>query len=149
MKNLILIFTLLSASFSFGQEDGFIDQSFLIIISTKNYQSALKKAQLACNDLGIPLNLNGNFASKEYGLDNNTVCGCGEQHGYIPRGRGENGNYISIEYSSSYENFTPGYYIVVVSSGDKKDVKEFLPKAKKHFKDAYMKTSRVYMGCMH
>lgn len=123
--------------------------SFLIIKSTKNYSSALKKAQLACNKLGWVLKLNGNYEDKENGLTNSEVCGCGNEHGYIPRGRYDAGNYISIEYSTAYEGFTEGYYIVVVSSGAREEVQKVLSKVQKHYSDAYIKDSDVYVGCMH
>lgn len=95
------------------------------------------------------MNLRNCYKDNENGLTSSEVCGCGEKHGYIPRGRYDNGEYISIEYSSSFENFTQGFYIVVISSGEAKEVEKLLPMAKKYSKDAYAKKSDVYMGCMH
>ncbi len=66
---------------------------------------------------------------------------------YVPRGRYDDGIYISIEYSNSYENFKDGYYIVIAASGD--DVKEYLKPVKEVVKDAYVKSSKVYIGCLH
>ena len=132
-----------------AQEDAMVKRSFLIIQSTKSYNAALRKAQLASNKLGLTLNLNGNYADKEEGLTNNEICDCGVKHGYIPRGRYDNGDYISIEYSSAFDSFTEGYYIVVVSSGNRENVEKSLPKTKEHYKDAYIKDSKVYVGCMH
>lgn len=132
-----------------AQEDAMVDKSFLIILSTKSYGSALKKAQKACNKLGLTLNLNGNYEDKEKGLTNNSLGPTGEKLGYIPRGRYDDGDYISIEYTDAYEEFTNGYYIVVVSSGNREDVKKVLPKAKEHYKDAYIKDAKVFMGSMY
>ena len=143
---LLLSFISLTSTMVNGQTQ---KTSFLIIKSTKNYSSALKKAQLACNKLGWTLNLNGNYEDKENGLTNSEVCGCGEEHGYIPRGRYDAGNFISIEYSSAYEGFTKGYYIVVISSGKREKVQSVLAKVQKHYSDAYIKDSDVYVGCMH
>ena len=126
-----------------------VTRSFLIIKSTTNYQKALKKAQLACNDLGLTLELRGNIYDKEEGLANTVECGCGEEHGYFPRGRYDDGDYISIEYSSAYTGFAEGYYIIIVSSGDRSEVKKLLPKAQQFYPDAYIKDSKIYMGCMH
>lgn len=123
--------------------------SFLIIKSTKNYNSALKKAQVASNKLGWTLNLNGNYKDKKNGLTNSDICDCGVNHGYIPRGRYDAGNYVSIEFSSAYEGFTKGYYIVVVSSGEREKVQSILAKVQKHYIDAYIKDTDIYVGCMH
>ena len=131
------------------ENDHLVTKSFLIIKSTKNYDKALKKAQLACNQLGLTLKLNGNYYDKEEGLANSSECGCGELHGYFPRGRYDDGNYISIEFSSAYDGFAEGYYIIVVSSGNREDVKLLLPKAQQFYADAYIKDSKAYMGCMH
>lgn len=124
-------------------------KSFLIIQSTKSYNRALKKAQLACNDLSFTLNLRNLFRDKTNGLTTNEVCGCGEKHGYIARGRYDDGEYISIEYSSSYEAFAPNYYIVVVASGKRTELNDLLPKIREEYPDAYIKESSVYVGCMH
>lgn len=150
MHRFILVaFLFFFVASSIAQGDVFVDKSFLIIQSGKNYQRALKKAQLACNKLGIPLDLRGCHADKEYGLASVETCDCGENHGYIPRGRGDDGNYISIEYSSAFKSFSSGYYIVVVSSGEKANVQAELANVQKHYKAAYVKTSPVYVGCMH
>jgi hypothetical protein len=38
---------------------------------------------------------------------------------------------------------------VIVSRGKKKEVKKQLKKIKKMYGDAYMKTAKVYVGCLH
>lgn len=126
-----------------------VTKSLLIVNSTKSYSSALKTAQSVANKMVIPLNLRNCYEDKEQGLASFEVCGCGEAHGYIPRGRSDDGEYVSIEFSSAYGNFSPGYYIVVLSSGESDKVKTLLPKAKEFNKSAYIKKSNVYMGCMH
>lgn len=146
MKKLLLTILLFISVQLNAQE---VSKSFLIVSSTKNYSAALKSAQKAANKMGIPMNLRNCYKDKEEGLTSSEICGCGEKHGYIPRGRGDDGQYISIEYSSSYENFSPGYYIVVVSSGEEEAVKSLLTRAQEFNKSAYVKKSNVYMGCMH
>lgn len=150
-KLLFLSIILLNFQFSFAQDSNQImSKSFLIISSTKSYGHALKRAQLACNKLGYTLDLRSMFEDrKNGGLTTNEVCGCGENHGYFPRGRGDDGNYISIEYSDYFDGFSEGYYIVVVSSGNREEVDAVLPKVKEHYNDAYVKNAPVYLGCMH
>jgi hypothetical protein len=150
MKIIAAVFVLFFAFPALSQD---IEQSnkksFLIILATKNYSKALKRAQLACNDLGITLNLRNMYRKPEGGLTSSEVCGCGERHGYVPRGRFDDGEYISIEYTDQFNSFEDGYYIVVVSSGARSEVEEFLPKVQKHFDHAYIKDDYVHLGCMH
>ncbi len=58
---------------------------------------------------------------------------------------------MSIEYSNAYSEFTKGYYIVIAASGSKDDaeIKNAFKKIKLRYRDAYIKSSKVYMGCMH
>ena len=151
MPNIVLFLLLfLTSTAAFSQEnDAYAKKSFTIVISTKNYQSALKKAQKAANKLQIPMNLRNCTFDKENGLTNNETCGCGEKHGYLPRGRFDDGQYISIEYSSAFEGFTPDYYIVVVESGSRKELEKSFSTIQKEYSDAYIKDSPVYLGCMH
>ena len=138
-----------SFSLDLPQQEPYVQKSFLIVMSTKNYDRALSKAQKVANTLVVPLNLRNIIKDPEGGLTSNEVCGCGEQHGYIPRGRADDGKYISIEYSTAYQGFTPGYYMVVVASGQRNELEDLLPTVQKHYKDAYIKNAEVYMGCMH
>jgi hypothetical protein len=68
---------------------------------------------------------------------------------YVARGRYDDGEYVSVEWSTAYEGFTPGLYIVVVASGPEAEVKKHLPAAREVYGDAYIKKAKVYMGCIH
>ncbi|MCR9173364.1 MAG: hypothetical protein NXI10_12765 [bacterium] len=138
------------------QESMTKDFSFVIIISTKSYDAALKRAKDASEKLGYPIDLRGLHENKEIGLSfsrevcEDEICGGGLSYPiYIPRSDWGEEKYVSIEYSDAFDGFTKGYYIVVVASGEKGApvVKETLSKAKKFYKDAYTKTCGVYMGC--
>ena len=108
----------------------------------------------ASKNLKFKLDFRGLNSDKTLGLTSNkTAC---EEEGfdypcYVPRGRWNNGVYISIEYSSGYEGFKSDYYVVIAASGEKNDqsLKEKLPFIKKIVPDAYLKNSKVYMGCVH
>lgn len=146
MKNLLLLILIFISIQLKAQE---VSKSFLIVHSTKKYSAALKSAQKVAYKMGIPINLRDCYKANEEGLTSSVICGCGEKHGYIPRGRFDDGEYISIEYSSSYESFAPNYYIVIISSGDDEAVKSLLSKSQEFNKSAFVKKSKVYMGCMH
>ncbi|NRA10503.1 MAG: hypothetical protein HRT57_00945 [Crocinitomicaceae bacterium] len=132
------------------------DFSFVIIISTKDYDEALKKAKDASSKLGYPLNLRGLHPNDEMGLSLpeevcDDICGGGmvEYPQYLPRNDWGESKYVSVEYSNGFKGFTKGYYIVVVASGEKGDpiIKEAVNESHKFYKDAYAKTCGVWMGC--
>jgi len=149
MKKYLLLAFLFPFMLQAQPDDHFVSKGFLIILTTKDYDGALKRAEEASQKLNLDLELRGLYPDEEMGLDTDEQCGCGEWHGYIARGRYDDGQYVSIEYTNFYNSFAEGYYIVIIGSGDRKELKPLLKKAKVHYKDAYIKNSDVYIGCMH
>ncbi|MFL5765992.1 MAG: hypothetical protein ACJ77K_18755 [Bacteroidia bacterium] len=163
MKHFFCFFLFAIPILTFGQDnpDCYAEKDFLIIQSTKDYKAALQTAKQATKALDIKLDL------RDLIPDNNTRIGLSEpvdtclkyskEYGgqdstcYLARGRWDDGIYISIEYTNAYDSFTKGYYIVMVGSGFKKDqsLVDTLKKVKTKYSDAYIKTSKVYMCCMH
>lgn len=130
----------------------YITKEFVIITSTKNYSQALVTAKTAAQKLKAPLRLRGLKSSKTTGLTfSKKECEDFGHPCYIARGRYDDGVYASIEYSSQYEGFAEGCYIVIIASGneDGTPLSATLQKAKTAFRDAYKKKSRVYVGCIH
>lgn len=123
--------------------------SFLITHASKDYDSSLLFAQQISRDLKLDLELNGNYPDENSGLNCSDTCGCGVSHGYIARGRFDAGDYVSIEYSNAYTEFTKGYYIVVISSGDIEKVQLMLKSIQEKYPTAYINDASIYMGCMH
>lgn len=120
-----------------------IEKDFIIIGSVKKYDDALKLANDAKNKLGYSLDLRDLEEDKDMGLRVKEEL-FSEYPIYIPRGLlDDDGKYISIEYTDRYNNFTKGYYIVMVSSGKVGSLKGDLTKIKKLYKDAYIKKSIV------
>lgn len=128
-----------------------IEKGFAIIHSTKDYSAALQTVEEASRKLDIKIDLRGYYPNEEIGLKTDSVCGCGEAHDYLARGRWDDGIYISIEYSDRYKGFAKGYYIVIIASGKKgsKQLTETLESAKNYYADSYVKNTSVYIGCMH
>ena len=130
-----------------------VQKSFLIVKSTPSYREALKVARSASRKLGYTLNLRSLSKgpesaltfSKEECARNNWDYPC-----YTPRGRYDDGIFVSIETSSPsyYPGFEPGYFIVIAAGGDEAS-KSALPVVKQHYPDAYIKSTRVWMGCAH
>jgi hypothetical protein len=132
------------------------DFSFVILISTKSYESALERAKDASEKLGYPIDLRGLHPNEETGLSLpkevcEGICGGGmvEYPQYLPRNDWGESKYVSDEYSNGFGGFNPGYFIVIVASGEKGDpiIQEALEESRKFYEDAYAKTCGVWMGC--
>jgi len=99
-----------------------VKKSFLIIKSTSSYNEAKLYAEKIAKRSHIKLNLRGlQFNKKSYLTQDKETC---KEYGYpcyFPRGRYDDGEYISIEHSNSYRNFKNGYYIVIAASGTQLD----------------------------
>ena len=136
------------------KEGTYVKKEFLIIHSGKDYAAALKKATDASKKLKIPLDLRNLVPNKEIGLSHSQKS-CDDDFGFFPcyiaRGMHDDGLYVSIEYSDAYLEFEKGYYIIIVSSfvSGNATSKTQLAKTKKIYKDAYLKASKVYTGCIH
>ena len=119
-------------------------KGFVIIYACKEYNLVQRVATEANKHLGYEIDLRGLEYNEAIGLSiPEKIC---EEHGmefptYIQRGRAKDGNFISVEYTNAYNNFSLGYYIIVVASysnGDEK-LDETLSFVKKHYEDAYIK----------
>lgn len=132
-------------------EKPFVTKSFVIVQSTKKYNEAKATAKKAALQLALPVDLRGLKPNKETGLTYADSV-CADEGGYpcyIARGRYDDGNFVSIEWSNAISGFAKGYYVVIVGAGAKEETALLLKKAKKVFKDAYVKQAEVYIGCMH
>ena len=148
-------------TFSQNNDECYVQKDFAIILSSKDYNSAYKIAVEASQKLNIKLDLRdlipcndpklGLTFKPEICIEQTKEFEQIDSTCYIARGRFDDGIYVSIEYSSAYLNFREGYYIVIIGSGETKDANlvNTLNLAKKVYKDAYIKTSKVYMCCMH
>jgi hypothetical protein len=150
----ILIFTFVTtnAQTKTVEERPFVNKSVLIIMSTKNYIAAKEIATQAAKKLKIKLDLRALKPNKENGLTFNAKeC---EENGwdypcYVSRGRYDDGEFVTIDYSDWFAGFAKGYYIVSTASGNKKEVKIAFEKVKKIYKSAYVKQAEIYIGCTH
>ena len=128
-------------------------KGFVIVSAGKNYEAIKKQATTVAQKLGYKLNLRDLEYHKTEGLTfSKEICEKENMEfpAYIARGRWDDGEYVSIEYTSAFIGFTPGYYIMVVSSHDKgiTKLKTALAHTKKYYKTAYIKYADVYMGSM-
>ncbi len=134
--------------------DPWVTKSIVIVKSTRTFPAAKAAAAAAASRLNLKLDLRGLSESKRTGLTcAQPVC---DENGfsypcYVARGRYDDGVYVSVEHSNAYRGFAKGLYIVVVASGAPNDpgVRDVLARARKAYADAYSKTTKVYMGCIH
>lgn len=132
----------------------YVNKRIVILQSTRNYDEALRTARRLAQRSQQPLKLRelrphpktGLSAPKEECENNGFGYPC-----YVARGHSDDGTYLSIEHSSAYEGFRPGYYIVVGASypSDNAAFKKALAAYRKYAADAYAKQSRIYVGCLH
>ena len=158
---------LLSTTALAGQPEGDrvlgVAAPFAIIGSFKKYDEALARAKEASKKLNIPFSTRNLRPLPGGGLaspDNECLREPNEKPCYMTREPAEvlaaadQVRLISVEYSSQYGGFKPGYYIVMAASGgvnDHHEVEEVIKLAKsKGYKDAYQRNVRVFIHtCGH
>ena len=131
-----------------------VRKSFVIIKSTPSYAEARQLAAAAAEQLAIRLDLRELAPDGEVGLTfpkESCDSEFGEYPCYVARGRWDDGVYISIEHSSSYEGFDEGLYVVMLASGSPRDrtIGAAVRRAKSQYPDVVVKTAPVYLGCIH
>jgi hypothetical protein len=131
-----------------------VRKSFVIIKSTTSYADARAVAADAAERLAIRLDLRDLVPNADVGLTfSRDACAdeFGEYPCYVPRGRWDDGVYISVEHSSSYEGLEEGLYVVMLASGSPRDrtIGAAVRRARGLYPDVFVKTAPVYLGCIH
>ena len=131
-----------------------VRKSFVILKSTASYADARTLAAEAAERLAIRLDLRNLAPDLTMGLtfpEDDCRNEFGEFPCYVARGRWDDGVYLSVEHSSSYEGFEEGQYLVVLASGSPRDrvVGAALRRAKGSFPETTVKTAPIYVGCLH
>jgi hypothetical protein len=131
-----------------------VRKSFVILKSTPSYAEARVLAAAAAERLAIRMDLRDLAPDGEVGLTFPKQS-CDDEFGeypcYVARGRWDDGVYISIEHSSSYEGFEEGLYVVMLASGSPRDqaIGAAVRRAKGQYPEVSVKTAPVYLGCIH
>jgi len=107
---------------------------------------------------GVPFSMEGRVFDKKRGLiypdnlDDPAFAGS-----YVARRdnltntlKGDPDGYLSVERSDGYDGFKAGYYIVVAGVyGSPAKAQKQADRFKKWAPTAYVKKSKIYMGCLH
>jgi hypothetical protein len=131
-----------------------VRKSFVILKSTPSYEEARALAAAAAERLAIRMDLRDLAPDGGVGLTFPKQS-CDDEFGeypcYVARGRWDDGVYISIEHSSSYEGFEEGLYVVMLASGSPRDraIGAAVRRAKGQYPEVSVKTAPVYLGCIH
>ena len=150
----VIILLFLSIHLWAQEENAYLKKYVLIAHSGKDYNSALGVAKKLSTKLKLKIDLRGLKPNDELGLSDSKKI-CEERFGsfpcYVSRAQFPDGQYLSIEFSDSYQDFAKGYYIVVVAQYQKQNTKltSLLSKTKRIVPDAYIKQTAIYTGCMH
>jgi len=149
---LILVRTLVLAADCDPTQPPFRDKEFVVVRSTPSFDEATKTAAEAAAGLGIKLNRRGLSPNLRTGLTFSREECARRQFPYpcyVPRGRGDNGTYASVEWSSEYERFDRALYVVMIASHElgSRETRRALEAARRIYPAAYSKRVKVYVGC--
>jgi hypothetical protein len=158
ISNAVLFAGLYAATTSGAGGDGadpdLVSKAFVILKTTESYADARAVAAAAAETLAIRMDLRQLAPDRAIGLtfpEADCVAEFGEYPCYVPRGRWDDGVYLSVEHTGSYSGFDENRYIVVLASGAPHDraVRAALRRAKSDYPAAFVRTIPVYLGCIH
>ncbi len=134
-----------------GEPSPHVEKAFLLVAASKSWDEARSTASQAAQALALELKVEVEpHPTEGLTFSEKTCAESGMEHPcYVARGLWDDGEYVSVEWSSGFEGFTPSLYIVVVASGPEAEVVRHLAAAREAYGDAYVKKATVYMGCTH
>ena len=142
-----------------AQESTFMENRWVAILSVySGFAEARADAEKISKAGGVPFSMEGRVFDKKRGLiypdnlDDPAFAGS-----YVARRdnltntlKGDPDGYLSVERSDGYDGFKAGYYIVVAGVyGSPAKAQKQADRFKKWAPTAYVKKSKIYMGCLH
>ena len=138
-------------------DDATVPKAFVVLATADSYAHALRSARRASQELGLRIDLRGLRFHKAgntltFGratCDNDAAFG--SYPCYLPRGRWDDGAYLSIELADHYSASARARFVIVAASGDASDpvLKAMLRKARATFPAVRLEAMPIYMGCIH
>jgi len=134
--------------------DGMAERDFIILPAVASYAEARKVAGNAARRLGLKLDLRGARPDGRGGLTfSRADCKANdwEHPCYVPRGRDDDGAYVSVDEASRFFDAEADGYLVILGSGPKDDpsLRALAAKARSLFPTAEIRTDDVWQGCIH
>ena len=151
---LLIVTRTLTAAAECDDRKPYVDKEFVIVKSTPAFNEATRSAAQVAAELGVALNLRGLSSNLRTGLTaSKEECARSElpYPCYVPRGRSDDGTYVSVEWSSTYDLVARGLYIVMIASGvpGSSETRRMLEAARRVYPAAYAKRATLYVGCRH
>lgn len=141
-------------------EPDYMENRWVAILSVyPKFADAKEDAEKIAKASGVPFSMEGRVYDKQRGLiypdnyDDEVFRGV-----YVARrsdttvlaGKEDETPFLSVERSDGYEGFKPGLYIVVAGIQEGKAAAESqAARFRAWAPTAYVKKTRIYMGCMH
>ena len=136
-----------------------VERHVAILSVYKSFAAAKADAEKMAKAAKVPFSMEGRVYDKKRGLiypddfEDEVFRG-----GYVARrydktlleGSEKETQYLSVERSDGYEGMKPGFYMVIAGIQDTRAaaMKQIAP-YKKWAPTAYVKKSKIYMGCLH
>lgn len=149
----VLILLVFVCSIAFGGQQSiegefYSDRYILILKSTKDYNEARSFAFKASKKLGLRFDNENVRYSKEKGIYFEGIEDDDYNGEYYPRRYAKES--ISLENSDGYKGLAAGFIIVVGGIyNDRKSSNQALGKVKVVYGGAYVKKTKMWMGCIH
>lgn len=141
------------------EENQYAERHIAILSAYKTFDEAKADAEKISKASQVPFSMMGRVYDKKLGLiypaDEETEVMKAEDFPrlydttVIKEGEEET-PFLSVEKSDAYEGFAPGFYIVVAGINETRDLAlKRAEKFKTWASTAYVKKSKLYMGCRH
>jgi hypothetical protein len=157
---LLLACLFLAPSGTRAQEEELVEERHVAILSVyKSFASARADAEKIARASKVPFSMEGRVYDKKRGLiypdnfEDEVFRGA-----YVARrydktylaGSDKQTAYLSVERSDAYEGFKPGFYMVVAGIGSTREAAlKQAAKFKAWAPTAYVKKTKIFMGCLH
>jgi hypothetical protein len=125
-------------------------QQILVVGASRSHVAALAQLERIAKRSGMTVNLRGLRPLEDELSFSLEVCDrdAGGYPCYQPRGLLDDGAYLSIETSSSYQGMRPGYFVIVAATG-REEVALVRRSLKRKGVGGTVYSVPVYMGCRH
>lgn len=141
------------------ESDQTAERHVAILSVYKSFAAARADAEKIAKASKVPFSMQGRVYDKKRGLiypddfEDEVFRGAYVARRYdktILSGGEKQSAYLSVERSDAYEGFKPGFYIVVAGIGKTRDeALKQTAKFKTWAPTAYVKKTRIFMGCLH
>jgi hypothetical protein len=150
---------LLTGSLTAEEADFMADRYVVVFAVYKTFAAAQQDAVKIADASGLPFSMEGRVYDEKRGLIYpDTYEDEAFRGGYLARsydttvlpGKETETQYLSVERSDGYDGFKPGFYMVVAGIREASgDASQQADRFRTWAPTAYVKKTRIYLGCLH